>query len=212
MNGIHEDVAEKYKICGTHGAVNGSKRDLNSPTSINTCISTEECFVDPQRPLATTTASSSFYMFWIQSSGRRRCGELGRGRGRGEAQLIGNIWVIVGSTTTSRRRWLRFDGALWSDSFDLGVRACVHCSCQRALWLEKRTEPGAPGAGWCRRFWRGSLLTANVSFAAKTQPACWCVCQKKPRGVEEEEDDDEGGEVAAPALHNIWGTRPRRMP
>lgn len=28
MNGIH-DVAEKYKICGTHGAVNGSKRDLN---------------------------------------------------------------------------------------------------------------------------------------------------------------------------------------
>lgn len=29
MNGIHEDVAEKYKIRGTDGAVNGSKRDLN---------------------------------------------------------------------------------------------------------------------------------------------------------------------------------------
>lgn len=63
-------------------------------------------------------------------------------------------------------------------------------------------------------------MTANGSFAAKTQPACCDVfAKKKPRGVEEEDeggeeddDDDEGGEVAAPALHNIWGTRPRRMP
>lgn len=57
-------------------------------------------------------------------------------------------------------------------------RACTAAASQ-LLRLEKRTEPGAPGTGWRGRFWRGGLLTANVSFVAKTQPARWCVGQKK---------------------------------
>lgn len=59
-------------------------------------------------------------------------------RRTGEAQLIRNIWVIVGSTPT-----------LSSTGWDLTVpsevtaltSASVHtCSCQKALWLKKRTE------------------------------------------------------------------------
>lgn len=68
-----------------------------------------------------------------------------------ETQLIGNIWVIVGSTPTSST-------AGWDLTVPSGVTALtsasVHaCSCQGPLWLEKRTEPDALGAGWCRCFW-----------------------------------------------------------
>lgn len=50
------------------------------------------------------------------------------------------------------QRWLRFDSALWSDSFDLSQCACVQLP-ETGVWLEKRTEPDALGAGWYRCFW-----------------------------------------------------------
>lgn len=69
----------------------------------------------------------------------------------GEAQLIGNIWVIVGSTPTSSNAGR--DLTVPSEVTALTSAGAQACSCQGALGLEKRTEPGAPGAGWCRGFW-----------------------------------------------------------
>lgn len=70
---------------------------------------------------------------------------------RGEAQLIGNIWVIVGSTPTSSNAGR--DLTVPSEVTALTSAGAQACSCQGALGLEKRTEPGAPGTGWCRGFW-----------------------------------------------------------
>lgn len=63
------------------------------------------------------------------------------------------------------QRWLRFDGALWSDSFDLSQRACVQ--------LPGTTLAGKEDRARRSRHWMvppllmGTLLTANISFGLK---------------------------------------------
>ena len=60
--------------------------------------------------------------------------------GCGEAQLIGNIWVIVGSTpTSSSAGW---DLTVPSEVTAL-TSASVHaCSCQRPVWLKREDRAG----------------------------------------------------------------------
>lgn len=61
--------------------------------------------------------------------------------------------------------WLRFDSALWSDSFDLSQRACVQLPGTALAGKEDRARRS--------RRWMvplllmGTLLTANISFGLK---------------------------------------------
>jgi len=94
----------------------------------------------------------------------------------GEVQLIGNIWVIVGSTLTSS--CVGWDLTVPSEVTAL-TSASVHaCSCQRhSLVVKKRTEPDALGTGTAA--FDGSSVDSQRFSRSKIQPACWCIWFQK---------------------------------
>lgn len=115
----------------------------------------------------------------------------------GEVQLIGNIWVIVGSTPTSSS--VGWDLTVPSEVTAL-TSASVHaCSCQRPVWLKKEDR--------ARRFrhWMvplllmGALLTANVSAGVKYNQLVVAFGLKKKKKT-------------PTAFQNIWGTLFRCVP
>lgn len=84
---------------------------------------------------------------------------------RGEAQLIGNIWVIVGSTPTSSNAGR--DLTVPSEVTALTSASAQACSCQGALGLEKKDRAGRSRRWMVPRLLMGALLTANVWVVLK---------------------------------------------
>lgn len=61
--------------------------------------------------------------------------------------------------------WLRFDSALWSDSFDLSQRACVQLP---GIALAGKEDRARRSRHWMvPLLLMGTLLTANISFGLK---------------------------------------------
>lgn len=63
------------------------------------------------------------------------------------------------------QRWLRFDSALWSDSFDLGQCACVQLP--ETSLAEKEDRARRSRRWMVPLLLMGTLLTANVSVGLK---------------------------------------------
>lgn len=92
--------------------------------------------------------------------------------------------------------WLRFDSALWSDSFDLSQRACVQLPGSALAGKKDRARRS--------RLWMvplllmETLLTANISFGLK--------CNQLVDGFGTK------GRDPTTAFQNIWGTLLKYVP